>query len=244
MAISTSTHAATTPNAISGSGRRPLLNGSHAARNTAPAVQHGDPVGGQPPAQPRQHAPADRSARWRSRPAVAGSRIHTPAVLIGREVGEHRLVPVERRLGGAEVAVVVGGVAGLAGDAGDGEVVAVVRRGGADRRATAAAPPITPRVGEPGRGPGTPERRATPRAIRRLPRRSSTASATIEATTHSTPSTITAVLSGGGGGDEPGVDVDARRQARLRRHLQVGEDACDLRLLLGRQRCPSHRGCR
>ena len=28
-----------TPNAISGSGRRPLLNGSQAARNTAPAVQ-------------------------------------------------------------------------------------------------------------------------------------------------------------------------------------------------------------
>ena len=38
MAFSTSTQAATVPNAMSGSGRRPLLNGSHAARNTAPAV--------------------------------------------------------------------------------------------------------------------------------------------------------------------------------------------------------------
>ena len=38
IAFSTSIHAASAPNAISGSGRRPLLNGSHAARNTAPAV--------------------------------------------------------------------------------------------------------------------------------------------------------------------------------------------------------------
>jgi hypothetical protein len=38
IAVSASTQVATTPSAISGSGRRPLLNGSHAARNTAPAV--------------------------------------------------------------------------------------------------------------------------------------------------------------------------------------------------------------
>jgi hypothetical protein len=38
IAVSTSTQVAITPNAISGSGRRPLLNGSQAARNTAPAV--------------------------------------------------------------------------------------------------------------------------------------------------------------------------------------------------------------
>ena len=38
------------------------------------------------------------------------------------------------------------------------------------------------------------------------------------------------------GGDEAGVDVDARRQTRLRGHLQVGEDAGDLRLLFCRER--------
>ncbi len=37
-------------------------------------------------------------------------------------------------------------------------------------------------------------------------------------------------------GDEPGVDVDARRQARLSGHLEVGEHAGDLRLLLRGQR--------
>ena len=37
------------------------------------------------------------------------------------------------------------------------------------------------------------------------------------------------------GGDEAGVDVDAGRQARLGRHLQVGEDPGDLGLLLGGQ---------
>ena len=35
---STSIHTASTPKAISGSGRNPLLNGSQAARNTAPPV--------------------------------------------------------------------------------------------------------------------------------------------------------------------------------------------------------------
>ncbi len=64
--------------------------------------------------------------------AVAGSRIHTPAVLIDRHVREHRLVPVERRLGRAEEAVVVGGVARIAGHPSDGQVVAVVGRDRAD----------------------------------------------------------------------------------------------------------------
>ncbi len=38
IARSTSIQVTSTPRAISGSGRRPLLNGSQAARNTAPAV--------------------------------------------------------------------------------------------------------------------------------------------------------------------------------------------------------------
>ena len=38
-----------------------------------------------------------------------------------------------------------------------------------------------------------------------------------------------------GDGDEAGVDVDARAQPGLCGHLQVGEHACDLRLLLVRQ---------
>ena len=124
---------ASAPNAISGSGRRPLLNGSHAARNTAPAVHTATRLVARPPCPSRGSTQrlmisqvADR------RPAVAGSRIHTPAVLTDRHVREHRLVPVERRLGGAEEAVVVGGVAGVAGHPRDGQVVAVVGRGGAD----------------------------------------------------------------------------------------------------------------
>ena len=40
IARSTSTQVATTPKAISGSGRSPLLNGNQAATNTAPAGQH------------------------------------------------------------------------------------------------------------------------------------------------------------------------------------------------------------
>lgn len=38
IVFSTSIHTAITANAMSGSGRRPLLNGSHAARNTAAVV--------------------------------------------------------------------------------------------------------------------------------------------------------------------------------------------------------------
>jgi acyl-CoA synthetase (AMP-forming)/AMP-acid ligase II len=49
MVRSTSIHTASTPKAISGSGRRPLLNGSQAARNTAPAVAAATRLRARPP---------------------------------------------------------------------------------------------------------------------------------------------------------------------------------------------------
>jgi len=84
MVRSTSGHTASTPKAIGGSGRRPLLNGSQAARNTAPAVATAMRL----PASPPAPGPSRRSTqrlRISQHPiaaAVAGSRIHTPAVLI------------------------------------------------------------------------------------------------------------------------------------------------------------------
>ena len=81
MAFSTSTQAASAPNAISGSGRSPLLNGSHAARNTAPAVHTATPL-----AASRRPSRGSTQRLRISQVAiaakVAGSRIHTPAVLI------------------------------------------------------------------------------------------------------------------------------------------------------------------
>ena len=81
IAYSTSAHAAMTPKAISGSGRSPLLNGSQAARNTAPAVHmvtrlaaRRAPSRGSTQRLSISHAPI--AAR------VAGMRIHTLAVLI------------------------------------------------------------------------------------------------------------------------------------------------------------------
>ena len=81
IAFSTSIQTATAPNAISGSGRRPLLNGSHAARNTAPAVQTATRF----IARRRPSRGSMQRLMISQVPiaaAVAGSRIHTPAVLI------------------------------------------------------------------------------------------------------------------------------------------------------------------
>ena len=55
--VSTSTQVPITPNAISGSGRKPLLNGSQAARNTAPAVHTAIRL----PARPPRPGPSRRS---------------------------------------------------------------------------------------------------------------------------------------------------------------------------------------
>ena len=72
----------------------------------------------------------------------------------------------------------------------------------------------------PGRSgePGDRERQLSS-ALARL-RRSSTASATMAISTASAPSDHHDLLDSGGRGDEPGVDVDAGRQPRLRGHLQ------------------------
>ena len=78
---STSTQISTTPKAMSGSGRRPLLNGSQAARKTAAAVHTAARLRA-------SRVPSRGSTTWLSSSqvpiaaAVAGSRIQTPAVLI------------------------------------------------------------------------------------------------------------------------------------------------------------------
>ena len=83
MVRSTSIQTARTPNAISGSGRRPLLNGSQAARNTIPAVATATRLLDRPPIPD----PSRGSTQWLRinqlpiAAAVAGSRIQTPAVL-------------------------------------------------------------------------------------------------------------------------------------------------------------------
>jgi hypothetical protein len=81
MAFSTRTQAVTVPNAMIGSGRRPLLNGSHAARNTAPAVSTATrfPVMRLPSLGSMHRLMISQVA---IAAAVAGSRIQTPAVLI------------------------------------------------------------------------------------------------------------------------------------------------------------------
>ena len=88
MARSTSIQVTSTPRAISGSGRRPLLKASQAARNTAPAVN----TAARFPPTPSRPGPRRRSTRWaissqHAMPAPsAGSRIHTPAVLTAASV--------------------------------------------------------------------------------------------------------------------------------------------------------------
>ena len=81
MAFSTRTHAATVPNAMIGSGRRPLLNGSQAARNTAPAVSTATRLMViRLPSRGSMHRLMISQVAIAA--AVAGSRIQTPAVLI------------------------------------------------------------------------------------------------------------------------------------------------------------------
>ena len=80
IAFSTSIQVSSVPNAMIGSGRKPLLNGSHAARNTAPAVHTATLLA----ATVRPSLPSTQRDRISQQPmpaSAAGSRIHTPAVL-------------------------------------------------------------------------------------------------------------------------------------------------------------------
>ena len=80
MAFSTSAHTASAPNAISGSGRNPLLNGSQAARNTAAAVHTATRC--EAMARPSRGSAQRLRISQVAMPArVAGMRIHTLAVL-------------------------------------------------------------------------------------------------------------------------------------------------------------------
>ena len=172
---------------------------------------------------------------------VAGMRIHTPGGADRGEVGEHRLVPVERRLGGTEVAVVVGDVAGLVGYPRDREVVAVVGRT-APMTCQTSSVPMTPASASQVAQPTRKNRRHAPRCDSAVPDAALSQPTASIAARRSRPATAqhaerssAARLSVVGVGDEPGVDVDARGQARLRSHLQIGEDAGDLRFLFGGQ---------
>ncbi|CNV87291.1 Uncharacterised protein [Mycobacterium tuberculosis] len=80
---STNTHVTSTPSAISGSGRRPLLNGSQADRNTAPAVNTATRLDASPPGPgPSRRSTKRLTISQQAIPArVAGRRIQTPAVL-------------------------------------------------------------------------------------------------------------------------------------------------------------------
>src|ERR1700728_838812 len=83
IALSTSTQVTTTPRAISGSGREPLVYGRPASTDTAAAVHTATRWAANPPFA----GPNRRNTQWLMSsqqviPAsVAGSRIHTPAVL-------------------------------------------------------------------------------------------------------------------------------------------------------------------
>ena len=81
IAFSTRIHAASAPKAISGSGRSPLLNGNQAARNTAPAVHTATRLSAKR-LPSRGSTQRLRISQVPMPAAVAGSRIHTPAVLI------------------------------------------------------------------------------------------------------------------------------------------------------------------
>ena len=175
----------------------------------------GQPAGARP--QPGKYSAAqDQPATYGGR---GGRQPHPhPGGADRRQLGEHRLIPVERRLGGTEVAVVVGRVAGLAGDPRDGEVVAVVRGdrpddvpqqqraddGGIDRPVPKQPPP-------------TAHRSARVATVQhgQCHERGDDAE---DADSHR------GQLEQGRAGDEPGVDVDARRESRLRRNFQLGED--------------------
>jgi hypothetical protein len=83
MVRSTSIHTSRTPKAMSGSGRRPLLKGSQAARNTAPAVAVATLLRVRPP-RPGPSRGSTRRLMISQLPMAAmraGSRIQTPAVL-------------------------------------------------------------------------------------------------------------------------------------------------------------------
>ena len=83
MEYSRSTQVAITPKAISGSGRRPLLNGYQAARKTAAAVQMAMAFEDTPraPGPSRGSTQRDSNVQVAMPASSAGSRIHTPAVL-------------------------------------------------------------------------------------------------------------------------------------------------------------------
>ncbi len=84
MARSTSAQVTSTPRAISGSGRRPLLNGSQAATKTAPAVNTATRLAARPflPGPSRRSTKRLMSSQQAMPARVAGNRIQTLAVLI------------------------------------------------------------------------------------------------------------------------------------------------------------------
>ncbi len=119
------------PTAMIGSGRRPLFNGSQNARNMPAAVQAAALLILTACPEPRDDFPADHPPAGQRH--QQGGQPHPDAG--GGDMSPQRqqvVVPAERRLGGAEPAVVVGHVAGVLGHPGHGQDVAVVGGVGPD----------------------------------------------------------------------------------------------------------------
>ncbi len=206
-----------------GSGRRPLSSGSQTARKVPAAVHAAARLILTAVAQPRDDLPADHPPAGQRH--QQGGQPHPDAR--GGDMGPQRqqvVVPAERRLGRAEPAVVVGHVAGVLGDSGHGQDVAVVGGVGADempphqhqrdqavqpaqrppaRRQEAAVPGAVGGVQDVQRDQRGEGQRHPEHHRGHLQRRRRAAVA--------------------------GVDGGRERQARRRGPAQVGEDADDLR---------------
>ena len=217
-----------------GSGRRSVVERQPGGEEHRARSPHRDPVHRDPAAHPRDHPAAQQQPGGDSRQRGGQTHPHAGGA-DGGQVGEHALIPVERRLGGAEVPVVVGDVTGLPGHPRHRQVVAVVGRGRADdvpeqQRADDDA------VGEPRRQahpPESPPPAAHP-AVRRA--RSSIGERHDRRQRGEHAERHQRRLERGRGRDEPRVDVDAGAEPGRGTDLELGEHAGDLRLLLDRQR--------
>ena len=188
-----------------------------------PARPDGDLVGRTATTESRDHLAADDhpaqnagDQRGQAHPHARGAHL--------REQRQHVVVPAERRFGDAEPAEVVGHVAGVLGDSGHAEQIAVVGRVGAERRATAASVPIT----TPSMPVNFHHRAGRNRRARRPSTPSRRCSAYSETRVESTATIIATSLSS--------VGLDEKRESTSmwtdsaggRCALQVGEDADNL----------------
>ena len=112
MAFSTSTHAAIGAERDERLRAKAVVERQPCRQVHRARRQDGDPVEGDPPAEPGQHAAADDQP-GRDRRRGGGQPHPHPGRADRRQMGEHALVPVERRFAGAEEPVVVRRVPGI-----------------------------------------------------------------------------------------------------------------------------------